>query len=559
MKGARAPIRPRAFYIPIRRNVRVVDAQLGGALRFNQTYTPPTRYAGNPIINYGGGGWKDSQVQEPVVFVDPTDSTKLIMLFAAMASPVATGTQHIGIATATVADPYTWTESPANPWITDANRRIDSVFFDGTDVYMLSTNENPTSGIDLIKSTDLTYATANAGTATWSVLASPWIAPDGLVESKICQGAILTDGGVTYIAYAFRRPGVILPGISLRHFDGATWAFDSEIISLGGPGSPDEHFIEWHQLLKIGSKFVLTYEGYSGNDDTSPAGQLWTINMAVADAITGPWTKSPLNPVFTGNGVSAPDRWHVATPAWYQIGGTWYLFYQAGNLDPATNFYYNNNWSLCMAALQSGLTPLDVFNLGANATFQANKAAGGTLSFSGAIARFIGKSCGGVLNFVGSVARWAAKSLSGTLNFSGAIAKLATILKSLAGTLSFSGAVSTVVAVVKNLSGTLSFTGAISRRMNKALSGTLSFVGQALRLPIKICSGTLVASGALALQVRKSLAGMLGFLGDLVTRLFGEQVIAADKRADGTFTSSRTAGIAQTNVTDGKLTWEKNE
>ncbi len=33
------------------------------------------------IINYGGGGWKDSQVQEPCILVNPKDPAKLIMFF----------------------------------------------------------------------------------------------------------------------------------------------------------------------------------------------------------------------------------------------------------------------------------------------------------------------------------------------------------------------------------------------------------------------------------------------------------------------------------------------
>jgi hypothetical protein len=327
-------------------------------------YVPPTRFAGNPIINYGGGGWKDSQVQEPVIFPDPTDATKLIMLFAGMASPVASGTQHIGIATATVADPYTWTESPANPWIADNNRRIDSVVVSGTDVYIVSTNVGG-AFVSLLHSGNLTYATANAGTATWDITAEPYIGPSG-DETFLGQAAQVTDenGHDCYI-YAYRTAGATLPGLRAQ-INGVKIG---NIITLGGAGAPDEHFIEWHSIVKIGSKFVLTYEGYSGNDDNNPAGQLWTINMATADSVAGPWTKSPHNPIWTGNGVSAPDKWHVATPAWYNIGGQWYLFYQAGNLDPATNFYYNNNWSMCMATLKAGLTPLDAFTQGKSAFY----------------------------------------------------------------------------------------------------------------------------------------------------------------------------------------------
>jgi hypothetical protein len=39
---------------------------------------PPQR-----IINYGGG-WKDGQVNEPCILVNPKDPTKLIMFFSGM-------------------------------------------------------------------------------------------------------------------------------------------------------------------------------------------------------------------------------------------------------------------------------------------------------------------------------------------------------------------------------------------------------------------------------------------------------------------------------------------
>ena len=36
------------------------------------------------IINYGGGGWKNGQVNEPVILVNPKDKSKLIMFYSGM-------------------------------------------------------------------------------------------------------------------------------------------------------------------------------------------------------------------------------------------------------------------------------------------------------------------------------------------------------------------------------------------------------------------------------------------------------------------------------------------
>ena len=566
MKGARAPIRPRAFYIPIRRNVRVIDAQVGGALGFNGTWTPPVRFAGNPIINYGGGGWKDSQVQEPCVFIDPTDTSKVIMVFAGMAAPVATGVQSLGLATATVADPFTWTESPSNPWVTlPVSLRCGSARPLGGGSVQVFAPEVSDGTINIISSSNLTYATANAGTATGSDIGA-FFGING-DETQIVQACIFEEGPDFYLVYfcstsPIGDPSGLLKSVRLASYNGSFTHY-GEILHVGtdgATGDPDGHFIEGGQVIKVGSKYILTYSAYRGSDTEPHDWAQWTICMASADSMTGPWTKSPLNPVFTGSGVpGAVDRWHVATPYWLQLGSTWYLFYQAGNLDPATDFYYNNNWSLCMATLQPGLTPLDALGNSGPLSIQANKSIAAALATSGSTAKQVTKSIAATLSFIGGLTKRANKAVAGTLNLSGALSAAAAVIKNLSGTLSFSGAMSTVVAVVKNLSGILSFTGEISRRMNKVLSGTLSLTGTVGRLCQSLFSGTLSFAGAMSKQVFKSLAGVLGFLGGLITRLFGEQVIAADKRADGTLTSSRTAGIAQTNVTDGKLTWEKNE
>ena len=45
---------------------------------------PPVPAKPRMVINCGGGGWKDGQVQEPCILVNPKDASKLIMFYAGM-------------------------------------------------------------------------------------------------------------------------------------------------------------------------------------------------------------------------------------------------------------------------------------------------------------------------------------------------------------------------------------------------------------------------------------------------------------------------------------------
>jgi hypothetical protein len=60
------------------------------------------------IINCGGGGWKDGQVQEPCILVNPKDSSKLIMFYARMKLGGKEG--YLAKAWANVTEPFTWHE-----------------------------------------------------------------------------------------------------------------------------------------------------------------------------------------------------------------------------------------------------------------------------------------------------------------------------------------------------------------------------------------------------------------------------------------------------------------
>lgn len=300
------------------------------------------RYAGNPIIVYGGGGWKDSQVQEPIVFVDPSDATKLIMFFAAMSAPVATGHESIGRATATVASPNTWTEYVGNPILGSAssgNIRLDSMQYVSGTWYLYSTDVI-NNNINLYTSTDGFNFTPYGGNPVLSPTGQG--CTDGTVVS---QGAVLKDGATWRMYYSYRNGGIVLPGIRYAtSSDGQTWTKQgcADILSVGGPGSTDSTYIEWHQIQKFGSNYILTYEGYNGNN--------WSENLAYSLTPGSGWAKSLANPIFSPTFVGGDwDQNHVATPGMYLIGAQWWLFYQGTNAGLGSS-YGTGHWSLGMAS-----------------------------------------------------------------------------------------------------------------------------------------------------------------------------------------------------------------
>src|SRR5947207_2164820 len=67
--------------------------------------SPPTP---KEIVNCGGGGWKDGQVNEPCLLVNPKDATKLILFYSGMKLGGSRGA--IGKAWANTSEPFTWHE-----------------------------------------------------------------------------------------------------------------------------------------------------------------------------------------------------------------------------------------------------------------------------------------------------------------------------------------------------------------------------------------------------------------------------------------------------------------
>jgi predicted GH43/DUF377 family glycosyl hydrolase len=155
-------------------------------------------------------------------------------------------------------------------------------------------------------------------------------------ETFVSQGAVIREQGVWYSFYSYRTAKEVLPGIRLAtSSDGKRW------VKSPGPdllvAAPESQYIEWHQVYKIGGRWVILYEGYNG-------GTRWGADVAISTDLTTGWKKAPVNLIDQTKWPNYSDKtmFHVATPAIYQLNQKWHLYFQAA---PA-GYYIMQNWSL---------------------------------------------------------------------------------------------------------------------------------------------------------------------------------------------------------------------
>lgn len=308
---------------------------------------PPTRYSGNPIISHGGGGWKNHQVEEPCILIDPRDPTRLIMFFSAVDGTDQYGTIRIGRATASIYDPLTWTEYSGNPILSvgaggawdNAYIRVDSVVYDAPSdtFYLYYTGHGSGTGVDQI---GLATSAGGNGFGFTKYAGNPILTPSGS-ETWVSQGSVIQDGSNWYMYYSWRG-ATTLHSIKLAtSTDGVTWTkTGTEVWVVGSAGSYDDTYVEWHHVFKLDGKYVFTVECYDG--------AVWSAGMGYSTTYNGAVVKEQ-SPIFTKSGVSgAFDQYQVATPALYNLNQKWYLFYQGGN----NSDYTQATWDMGMAELK---------------------------------------------------------------------------------------------------------------------------------------------------------------------------------------------------------------
>ena len=313
--------------------------------------TPPIRV--EKIINWGGDGWKDGQVQEPCILVNPRDPTKLVMIFAGAILADKGGVGAIAKAWANVSEPLTWHEDENNPILKpdpaipfeSHSIRLDSVIYnEPTDEYWIYyTGHNKATHVDAIG-----LATCPAGKDGYSSITlanmkrcptNPILSPGGqgrTDEKFVSQGALFRENGVWYSFYSYRTATQTLPGIRLATSkDGIEWKKEP------GPdlltAAPESQYYEWHQVYKIGERYVMMLEAYNG-------GKRWRANVAQSLKLTEGWKKAPIDLIDQTQwpGYSEETQFHIATPGIYKIQDKWYLYVQAAH----SGYYIVQRWAM---------------------------------------------------------------------------------------------------------------------------------------------------------------------------------------------------------------------
>ncbi|AIE87186.1 hypothetical protein [Fimbriimonas ginsengisoli] len=324
--------------------------------------TPP---AGQIIVDRADGAWESQQVQEPCILPNPKDPSKLVMFYSGVPKSNRV-VCAVGKAWASVKDPFTWHQDRRNPvfgpigkgW--DATTiRLDAVLYipeeDAYYIYYSATAGNIQDHIGL--------AICPAGPDGYSSItpvnirrysAAPVLSPEPTApysEEMASQAAVWREKKrgrwSWYMYYSYRGKDGTLPGIRLAtSSDGKTWTRHFNQNDPRGMGqifasTPDAYY-EWHQVSKIGRTYVLSTE--VGTD----YGKRWRPVIAVSDRPDSGWKQLDVDTVLQTKwtGIYRDDAiYHVATPAFYKIGGKWYLYTQACPL-PNNHNYIDGQWDL---------------------------------------------------------------------------------------------------------------------------------------------------------------------------------------------------------------------
>ncbi|HRI87726.1 MAG TPA: hypothetical protein PLJ47_00705 [Candidatus Hydrogenedentes bacterium] len=322
---------------------------------------------GQIVLSRASNEWMSQQIEEPCILPNPKVPGRLIMFYGAVpASNRAYAA--VGKAWADVKDPFTWHQDESNPvfrpgptgW-DSASFRLDTVLYipeeDAYYIYYSGTTGTVQDRIGL--------AICPVGEDGYSEVTAenikrygdtPVLAPEPAApyhEDMASQAAVMREWNEAekrwdwYMYYSYRGKDGILPGIRLATSqDGKKWTRQFNKDDPRGMGqifqSTPNAYYEWHQILKIENTYVLCIE--VGVDQ----GARWRPGLAVStDPVKG-WTQLDLDTMLQTEwkGLYSDDTiYHVATPAFYEIAGKWYLFCQAC-AKPGNNVYTDGAWEM---------------------------------------------------------------------------------------------------------------------------------------------------------------------------------------------------------------------
>jgi hypothetical protein len=319
------------------------------------------------IINRTAAPWESQQVQEPCILPNPKDPMRLVMFYSGV--PASNRNLcYVGTAWALTSDPFTWHQNESNPVFAPGQAgwdsgsiRLDAVLYipeeDAYYIYYSGTQATIQDRIGL--------AICPAGSDGYSGIApaairrvgtDPVLSPaseEPFSESMVSQAAVSREWDTAakrwnwYMYYSYRGKNGTLPGIRLAtSADGKTWRRCFNRQDPRGMGqifasTPDAYY-EWHQIAKRGETFVLAIEVGTEN------GKRWRPVIAVSQHPDQGWAQLDVDALLQTKweGCYRDETiFHVATPAFYEIGGNWYLYAQACPR-PANGNYIDGHWDL---------------------------------------------------------------------------------------------------------------------------------------------------------------------------------------------------------------------
>jgi hypothetical protein len=343
----------------------------------------PSTIRGEIIINRTTAAWESQQVQEPCILTNPKNPERLIMFYSGVPA-TNRNVAYIGKAWALKSDPFTWHQDENNPvfgpgkggW--DAGSiRLDAVLYipeeDAYYIYYSGTTSTIQDriGLAICPAGPDGYSGVTAA-AIDRVGSKPVLEPEAkapFFEVMASQAAVWREWDAIakrwnwFIYYSYRGKDGTLPGLRLAtSSDGKTWTRHFNTKDPRGMGqifeSTPNAYYEWHQISKIRDTYVLTIEVGTQH------GKRWRPVVAVStDPATG-WKQLDVDTLLQTKwtGLYRDDAlYHVATPAFYQIGGKWYLYVQACP-QPGSGNYIDGHWDMWAIAcdrLISSLTGYD--------------------------------------------------------------------------------------------------------------------------------------------------------------------------------------------------------
>jgi hypothetical protein len=328
---------------------------------------PPRPIRAEVIINRTAAPWESQQVQEPCILPNPKDPTRLVMLYSGVPASNR-NVCYIGKAWALKSDPFTWHQDESNPVFVPGKNgwdsgsiRLDAVLYipeeDAYYIYYSGTQATIQDRIGLAICPAGTDGCSGITPAAFRrVGRAPVLAPDStepFCETMASQAAVLREWDAAakrwnwFMYYSYRGKNGTLPGIRLAtSTDGQSWqrCFNKQDPRGMGqifPSTPDAYY-EWHQVFKRNGTYLLSIEVGTQH------GKRWRPVIAVSKQPDQGWAQIDVDALLQTKweGCYRDETiYHVATPAFYEIGGKWFLYTQACPR-PANGNYIDGHWDM---------------------------------------------------------------------------------------------------------------------------------------------------------------------------------------------------------------------